>query len=106
LVPLLTAPSAIYPLSLHDALPILGEAGAEHALLRKTPTRGQHLEPERELHVAHLAQAHSNVGVLAVELDGAVVTTCLAPGVALRSEEHTSELQSRENLVCRLLLEK
>src|SRR5207302_10100431 len=29
----------------------------------------------------------------------------LAPGL-LRSEEHTSELQSRENLVCRLLLEK
>src|SRR5207302_3871065 len=27
-------------------------------------------------------------------------------GEALRSEEHTSELQSRENLVCRLLLEK
>src|SRR5690606_40500873 len=27
-------------------------------------------------------------------------------GCALRSEEHTSELQSRENLVCRLLLEK
>src|SRR5436309_15313775 len=26
--------------------------------------------------------------------------------VRLRSEEHTSELQSRENLVCRLLLEK
>src|SRR5690606_40732863 len=28
------------------------------------------------------------------------------PAEALRSEEHTSELQSRENLVCRLLLEK
>src|SRR5579883_3566357 len=28
------------------------------------------------------------------------------PGTASRSEEHTSELQSRENLVCRLLLEK
>src|SRR5690606_40604475 len=28
------------------------------------------------------------------------------PEVAQRSEEHTSELQSRENLVCRLLLEK
>src|SRR5690606_40769155 len=27
-------------------------------------------------------------------------------GVKLRSEEHTSELHSRENLVCRLLLEK
>src|SRR5207302_6128325 len=29
-----------------------------------------------------------------------------AAGAAARSEEHTSELQSRENLVCRLLLEK
>src|SRR5688572_31665426 len=29
-----------------------------------------------------------------------------APGSALRSEEHTSELQSQSNLVCRLLLEK
>src|SRR5690606_41986614 len=28
------------------------------------------------------------------------------PGITKRSEEHTSELQSRENLVCRLLLEK
>src|SRR5690606_40903528 len=28
------------------------------------------------------------------------------PNTAVRSEEHTSELQSRENLVCRLLLEK
>src|SRR2546430_7633716 len=27
-------------------------------------------------------------------------------GMALRSEEHTSELQSQSNLVCRLLLEK
>src|SRR5690606_40370379 len=31
---------------------------------------------------------------------------CPAKLTALRSEEHTSELQSRENLVCRLLLEK
>src|SRR5690606_40722332 len=30
----------------------------------------------------------------------------LALSTSLRSEEHTSELQSRENLVCRLLLEK
>src|SRR2546430_4659407 len=28
------------------------------------------------------------------------------PGLAFRSEEHTSELQSQSNLVCRLLLEK
>src|SRR5690606_40675334 len=31
---------------------------------------------------------------------------CCAQKSVLRSEEHTSELQSRENLVCRLLLEK
>src|SRR5690606_40095082 len=35
--------------------------------------------------------------------DGISVTAMF---VCLRSEEHTSELQSRENLVCRLLLEK
>src|SRR5438874_7212802 len=32
--------------------------------------------------------------------------TAPRPGAALRSEEHTSELQSRRDLVCRLLLEK
>src|SRR5690606_42068175 len=31
---------------------------------------------------------------------------CYRPPNSVRSEEHTSELQSRENLVCRLLLEK
>src|SRR5690349_23120291 len=31
---------------------------------------------------------------------------CVARGRAARSEEHTSELQSRRDLVCRLLLEK
>src|SRR3712207_7757216 len=30
----------------------------------------------------------------------------VAPGALTRSEEHTSELQSRQYLVCRLLLEK
>src|SRR5690606_14629043 len=40
-------------------------------------------------------------GLLALRL---VETGVGALGAALRSEEHTSELQSRENLVCRLLL--
>src|SRR5690606_39477555 len=34
----------------------------------------------------------------------APVMSLMAVGVLVRSEEHTSELQSRENLVCRLLL--
>src|SRR5690606_41457807 len=33
-------------------------------------------------------------------------TIAITPFTGTRSEEHTSELQSRENLVCRLLLEK
>src|SRR5690606_41037201 len=38
--------------------------------------------------------------------DGAPVTAVDVERVVFRSEEHTSELQSRENLVCRLLLEQ
>src|SRR6266700_5545439 len=37
---------------------------------------------------------------------GAMGQTQFMPTNFVRSEEHTSELQSRENLVCRLLLEK
>src|SRR5690606_41499259 len=38
--------------------------------------------------------------------NGAGKSTLIRAIAGLRSEEHTSELQSRENLVCRLLLEK
>src|SRR2546422_4793661 len=52
-------------------------------------------QPSRELvHDQDLALLHDVVHVLLVQ------------GVGLRSEEHTSELQSRLHLVCRLLLEK
>src|SRR5690606_39667213 len=37
---------------------------------------------------------------------GRLYSTASSCGFTSRSEEHTSELQSRENLVCRLLLEK
>src|SRR5690606_39866672 len=40
------------------------------------------------------------------EADAHPIEAALIPGEHARSEEHTSELQSRENLVCRLLLEK
>src|SRR2546421_1489896 len=48
------------------------------------------------------------VDVLAVDLGDHVAGTQTRPGGrgARRSEEHTSELQSRSDLVCRLLLEK
>src|SRR3712207_7704328 len=47
-------------------------------------------------------------GVVAV-LVGLIVLLCgvtVVTGLSVRSEEHTSELQSRQYLVCRLLLEK
>src|SRR6266511_6136642 len=68
-------------------------------------TRAEMLrEPDVEIHwsfrsrVAHVVEDsfHPSVAVSAVVADRACP----------RSEEHTSELQSRENLVCRLLLEK
>src|SRR2546430_8938228 len=40
------------------------------------------------------------------EMKGELARSALAIGAAQRSEEHTSELQSQSNLVCRLLLEK
>src|SRR2546430_10029861 len=79
-----TATTEIYTLSLHDALPISHDAGRE-ALLDA------------------LRQAALGEYEILAELGrGGMATVYLAH----RSEEHTSELQSQSNLVCRLLLEK
>src|SRR5690606_40643130 len=49
----------------------------------------------------------SACGTLAVRAEELAIKVAEAAAMYLgRSEEHTSELQSRENLVCRLLLEK
>src|SRR3712207_8369871 len=87
-----TATTEIYTLSLHDALPISDHV-AGHERRRHRP-RQDRVRPEpgqARLHVRRLAAARLLV----------------RPGRrAGRSEEHTSELQSRQYLVCRLLLEK
>src|SRR5688572_32664245 len=44
--------------------------------------------------------------VLEIGADGGIVQAVLVLVLHARSEEHTSELQSQSNLVCRLLLEK
>src|SRR5690606_41816678 len=69
-------PPEIYTLSLHDALPIY--AGP--------PSLPRSRSARNAIH--------------------ATVSSLVPRPVTPRSEEHTSELQSRENLVCRLLLEK
>src|SRR2546422_5570208 len=80
-----TATTEIYTLSLHDALPI---------------------SVDRDLFAQKITQAlegHPNIRILR-EPVSEVPPDCLA--IVARSEEHTSELQSRLHLVCRLLLEK
>src|SRR5438093_9253922 len=77
-----TATTEIYTLSLHDALPIYRKTGGKLA-----PARGR-------------ADSQPTVtGQCRQEF-------ALGSGARERSEEHTSELQSLTNLVCRLLLEK
>src|SRR5690606_41805632 len=95
-------PAQLYTLSLHDALPIShGRAG--HA----PQPRVRDAHPQR----AHLAGARAGRRAAAPAPPGPARSggDLPRPGRQLRderSEEHTSELQSREKLVCRLLLEK
>src|SRR2546427_975210 len=56
--------------------------------------------------VVHARIAVADDGRLQGALDQVVLEQRHAPALGLRSEEHTSELQSQSNLVCRLLLEK
>src|SRR3712207_7076540 len=49
---------------------------------------------------------HGELRVAVRRAAGVAVADHAVPGAHLRSEEHTSELQSRQYLVCRLLLEK
>src|SRR5437773_5172113 len=75
-----TPPPEIYPLSLHDALPIF-RRGRLWSIQAVCPLQHAIGESGRRIHASkRVAQ--------------------------FRSEEHTSELQSHHDLVCRLLLEK
>src|SRR3989449_4345102 len=77
-----TATTEIYTLSLHDALPI---SGVENRICPVATSMAD-------------AWAISSFDTNSVRPSGLTTTS--------RSEEHTSELQSRLHLVCRLLLEK
>src|SRR5207253_10440586 len=96
-----SAPSTteIYTLSLHDALPILNEK--QIAVLRWI-AKGCPPGAIRDETHGIPAAALRNRGLVSCEN---FRPRCLLDGSS-RSEEHTSELQSRGHLVCRLLLEK
>src|SRR3712207_7699999 len=89
-----TATTEIYTLSLHDALPIC-RTPLLHGLRTECSQRAAGDQ------VALNVEGVVGGGVHRQEALGG--TWRLEP---LRSEEHTSELQSRQYLVCRLLLEK
>src|SRR5205807_8322996 len=98
-----TAPTPIYTLSLHDALPIFS---ARPRVLEQQPLPFAPRDEEERV-VLHLA-AEARVDLLALQVRVALHRVAAGHLVAEadRSEEHTSELQSPCNLVCRLLLEK
>src|SRR5690606_40581600 len=96
-----TAPSAppLSPLSLHDALPIFATSqvgSSAYVILGNGDGTFQSTDSYG------VGNVPVDVAVGDLNSDGHV-DFVTANG---RSEEHTSELQSRENLVCRLLLEK
>src|SRR3712207_7251203 len=86
-----TATTEIYTLSLHDALPIFAR-GEDAGEVEKSRRIGSRQEAQYE--------SFEGFDALAVARGSGDEHFCV------RSEEHTSELQSRQYLVCRLLLEK
>src|SRR5690606_40306886 len=100
------ATTAPYTRSLHDALPIFDHdevdcPQVQHPLVDQVlETAGGRHQDVRSLSEGHLLRAVSDSAVH----DGDRLSNCLGErserGLDLRSEEHTSELQSRENLVC------
>src|SRR3712207_9412129 len=81
-----TATTEIYTLSLHDALPIWSPPPVNDIWL-------------------NIAMVFAFVLIGGVFSGAEIALVSLREG-QVRSEEHTSELQSRQYLVCRLLLEK
>src|SRR2546430_3035525 len=106
-----TATTEIYTLSLHDALPIFtrqpgdpGRSGSQKRNGRLDGERHQiEIPPARR---AGAPQEVRQVTAVVVSLHGHDAVEEVLRLARQRSEEHTSELQSQSNLVCRLLLEK
>src|SRR5690606_21132509 len=103
--------SRIALLAFGAIVPAAEQVGAELGL---TVVNMRFVKPLDRALVLELAKTHEGFvtledNVVAGGAGSGVAELLAAEGIAmpmLRSEEHTSELQSRENLVCRLLLEK
>src|SRR5437016_6451399 len=94
-----TATTAVYTLSLHDALPISA---------RPRRQGGNREEEKKDGRPTHERSIDGGKEYQSIEKRRRSIERARKRPAALRgrSEEHTSELQSLTNLVCRLLLEK
>src|SRR5690606_41124999 len=95
-----TSPTQIYTLSLHDALPIFGNDKKMRDLLVR---QGTHIQPKTVTEPSQRGEILKNLSLILMNKEN---YSEAEQYITKRSEEHTSELQSRENIVCRLLLEK
>src|SRR5204862_8008752 len=97
--------SALSTLSLHDALPICKQT----AHVRDNQLTSLSILPPVSKSIPAIMPDIAIAGPLnVIMLFSSQLTMVLSDGsfIYARSEEHTSELQSRRDLVCRLLLEK
>src|SRR3712207_7466850 len=92
-----TATTEIYTLSLHDALPIS---------MRTRPPGGRLATSGSRFADGVASSSFSCASVQSMMRSFSTAPIGLPKRRSGRSEEHTSELQSRQYLVCRLLLEK
>src|SRR5690606_41547343 len=93
-------PTEIYTLSLHDALPISALDGPSRIAVQELLRGGHRHEQLALAEFIDSGQFARHLGRMRR------LYRDRQQALRARSEEHTSELQSRENLVCRLLLEK
>src|SRR5258708_17524525 len=97
-----TATTEIYTLSLHDALPILKTVVCRSG---ERKCKFCHKAPPRLEGIPAKCSRPDRLNADVLLINSAIVTPLSAVSKT-RSEEHTSELQSPDHLVCRLLLEK
>src|SRR5207244_13539287 len=94
-----------HPLSLHDALPIWSRPAAIDAGESSRPLGSESTNIDGAADAAGATASASTAAMTQVRI-GRSSSPCSPAMFVLRSEEHTSELQSPDHLVCRLLLEK
>src|SRR5437773_6670104 len=97
-----TSPTSFYTPSLHDALPILSVPAEVEELKQEIARDFPRILKENLIGI----YLWGSLTYDAFDEDASDIDCVVVLERDLRSEEHTSELQSHHDIVCRLLLEK